>query len=483
MTKAYVENGIKVIEPHFAPWQYLAIYNPFTHFSMFNGIATGKTFTGAHYAIYHIQKYPYLTGFIGANTYDQLSQATLKELFYWFDHYGITYVIDKKPPKEWGAPKLKTYHNVLTVFYNGKPTIIFTRVMSNVDSLRGMEFSWYWLDETRDTKEYGHDVVLSRMRESDYMKGLITTTTAGEDWAYKRFTKNAKPNDATYGSMHVPTIKSVEYGIITQAFYDTLLSSYSEQMALQELWAKHVNVSGGRAYHAAGLHNKLLAAPWGDTTPSPNRTLVIGCDFNYQPAPCMWMVGQVGPDLIDHRDGIMYSDKIHWFDCISDVEMSTPDMVRKLVATYPGFFYQVFGDASGNRGTNSNAGETDYIQMGNTFDDLNCHYSIDADQANPMVKDRVETMNAMFKNGMGQVRQTYNPVKCHYFDSDVNQVGWTQNNNGETRGKLSNGGEIDLTHATDGAGYAVYKLFPIGRRAHLVESNISTVANEVNTVV
>lgn len=450
---------------------------------MFNGISTGKTFTGAQYVIWHIIHYPSFSGFIGANTYDQLSQATLRELFYWFDVYGIQYVNDRKPPSSWNAPKLKTYHNVLTVFFNNKATTIFTRVMSNVDALRGIQFSWYWLDETRDTKEYGHDVVLSRMRESHYMRGLITTTTAGEDWAKKRFSDNIEEGKTTYGSMNVPTIEAVKVGIITEEFYSILLGSYSELMAQQELWAKHVNVGTGRAYYAASQMNCRVKAPWGDEYPNPDRELIIGCDFNYAPAPCMWMIGQVGPQIADPKDGVLFSDKIHWFRGLSELMISTPDMTRKLVSQFPGFFYRIFGDASGNRGTNSNAGESDYIQIANTLDELGCVYSIDVDNANPRVKDRVESMNAMLKNGLGLHLMTYNPYTCPDFHSDMNVVGWKNNSKNETQGKLDNAGDLLRTHASDGAGYAIEKLFPLQRRAYIIESNISAIAKEIGQVL
>src|SRR5690606_23495434 len=130
---------------------------------------------------------PEMTGFIGANTYDQLSQATLREFFYWLEEYGYEFVVDRRPPQHWGYNRtLKQYNNTVHVRNpkTGNVALIFTRVLGDENPLRGIEFSWYWLDETRDTPEITHDVVLSRMRETpDFMKGLITTTTNGEDWS------------------------------------------------------------------------------------------------------------------------------------------------------------------------------------------------------------------------------------------------------------------------------------------------------------
>lgn len=462
----------------FAPWQYASIFNPYQHFAMYGGVAVGKTFTGSHFALYHVDNYPHMSGLIGANSYDQLSQVTLRAFFEWLDEYEVDFVVDKIPPKSWGTRRaLKSYKNTISIRNpdTGSVSLIFTRTLSDPDALRGLEFSWYWLDETRDTSEMTHDVVVSRMRETKgYIKGLITTTTNGEDWSFKRFVLGSD-DSMIYGSMHVPTRASLEIGIIDEAYYNTMKKSYSPLMAEQELDAKHVNILGGKAYYAASDLNRRREAPWGDVVPNRDRPLVIGCDFNFSPSPFVWMVGQVGPHLYG-PNGEYWGDHIHWFGELSGKEMSTVEMTIQMLNQYPDFFYQVFGDVSGGVGTTSNAGQTDYDQMAATLNEANAVYSIDRHQldeeeskANPRVRARVENMNRMLKNALGEVRQTYNPDTCPYFDGDMKMVGWKPTTS-SGRGMLDSGGDPDRTHASDGAGYAVYKLFPPGSVAQLHES-------------
>lgn len=452
----------RLIQASFAPWQAVAAFSPITHMAMFGGVATGKTYTGSQYSIWHFLNHPDKTGFIGANSYDQLTQATLRELFYWLDFYEIEYVIDQIPPTTWGHTRkqFKSYKNILSVRHpdSGKIVHSFIRVLSDPDALRGIEFSWYWIDETRDTPQNTHEILMSRMRESaDYMRGLLTSTTNGEDWAYKKFCLG---NDGRlFGSMHVRTEESVKLGIISDPFYQSLRRSYSELLSAQELDALHVNVLGGRAYYASSEKNKTSIAPWGDEFPNNDRPLVVGADFNFAPAPHIWMVGQVGPGN--------YSDQFHWFGELSGQETSTRQMTQTLAAQYPGFFYEVFGDVSGGKGTTSNAGEHDYAQIGQELSDLGCEYTVDYDQSNPRVRDRVENMNALFKNSLGEIRQTYDPAKCPHLDADLRVVGWKQTII-SGRGKLDNAGDIQRTHASDGAGYAMYKKFPPQRRGMLL---------------
>lgn len=451
-----------------APWQVVAANSPFEHFAMWGGVGSGKSFTGSHFSLKHMIKYPELMGFIGSNTYDQLTQASLKELFGQLDRYRIPYAYNRRPPKEWGIEaKLPSYNNILSCKIGTKISNSFVRVLSDPDALRGIQFSWYWLDETRDTPQETHDVVLSRMRESKYRKGLITSTTNGEDWTLKRFGR-ARKGQYLYGSLHVRTIEAVKEGILTEAYYNTLLESYSELMIAQELDALHVNVHGGRAYYASSQANMRSRAPWGRQHPNPNYPLIVGCDFNFDPAPHVWVVGQMSPD----------GTKIHWFKEISGIRKSTVEMAQTLVMMFPDFFYRVYGDRSGARATTSNAGKHDYDQIAAVLQDAGAKYTIDSDQGNnPLVRNRVENMNRLFKNGLGEVTQTYDPQGCPYLDGDCKNVGWRVNTM-KGQGKLDSGGDPQRTHASDAAGYAVWKLFPPNRRGKIIRG-VPSIASQI----
>jgi hypothetical protein len=424
---------------------------------------TGKTYTGSHFIIKHVLEYPHLTGFIGANNYVQLSTATLRELFYWLTEYGFQFVIDRQPPQSWGQERqFKSYQNVLLIRNPWTHTVstLFTRVMSDGAPIRGVEFSYGWMDESRDMPQESHDVVLSRLRESNYIKTLITTTPNGEDWSYKRFCVQEYENPLLYGSMHVKTEESVKAGIITEEFYQGLRASYSELMGAQELDALHVNVRGGLAYYAASDLNRKFRAPWGFKYPNPAYPLVVGCDFNFDPAPHIWMVGQISPD----------GKKMHWFKEISGTRKSTVEMAQMLVSRFPGMFFRVYGDRSGARATTSNAGKPDYDQMAQVFQDAGVRYSLDSDQGNnPLVRNRIENMNRLCKNGLGEVTMTWDPEGCPFLDGDMKMVGWKQNTM-KGQGKLDDGGDKQRTHASDGAGYAMWKLFPPGQRGRIIKS-------------
>lgn len=457
--------------PNLPEYQSAALLNPFVHFAFVAGVASGKTFIGVHWVLLMIWSNPGKTGFVGANTHDQLSTATLQELFLWFNEYGIEYVSDKMPPKEWKAPKrYKKYDNVISLRYtiNGKEYIsyIHTRVMSGANNLRGITITWAWMDELAFAPESAHNVVLSRLRETKgYFRTLATTTTNGENWFYKRYVIN---KSKIYRTMHVPTLLSVEAGIISPEFYESLLSSYSENLAQQELFAKYVNILAGRAYYAATKDNEKHLCPWsGSAYPDPEYPLEIGCDFNYSPAPMVWTISQKSPD----------GTKIHTFKEISATECSSEDMAHTLVSAYGDFYLRIYGDASGVRGTTSNKGKTDFDYIGQVLGESGCMYNIDADQMNPRVVARVENQNRLLRNGAGEVTHTYNPDACPLFHGDMRKVGWNQ------QGKLTGNSDVLLTHASDATGYMLMKVFPPLSKAAAITTQVSKQRLDINSAL
>ena len=134
------------------------------------GIASGKTFTSSLVCADFCINFPKGIGLIGANTYDQLSKSTLKNIFdSWYNIFGwvngITYVVDKIPPEKFikfGQP-LKSYHNTIC-FDNG--AMIFTASLDNYKAIDGIEIAWALLDETKDTREEAvKDVIMWRLRQ------------------------------------------------------------------------------------------------------------------------------------------------------------------------------------------------------------------------------------------------------------------------------------------------------------------------------
>lgn len=140
------------------------------------GQGGGKTELIGIISAQSIMKFPRIKGFIAANTFDQLSQATInKTTDAWEKYFGWTeydkkenpngfYVIDKKPPAHFKRnTRLKRYNNTIS-FANG--ALVLTGSLDNYKAHDGKEFGWAHLDEVKDAKEEAlTTVILGRLRQ------------------------------------------------------------------------------------------------------------------------------------------------------------------------------------------------------------------------------------------------------------------------------------------------------------------------------
>ena len=133
------------------------------------GVGSGKTYIIGFLSGYFIKYFPHVAGFIGANTYMQLSQSTLfrvrkvwQEIYGWEE--GEHYVVSKRPPKAFDTKnhEFTDYRSIIS-FQNG--AIVFIGSLDNAKAHDGKEFGWAFLDETKDSREDDvKDVILARLR-------------------------------------------------------------------------------------------------------------------------------------------------------------------------------------------------------------------------------------------------------------------------------------------------------------------------------
>jgi hypothetical protein len=106
----------------------------------------------------------------------------------------------------------------------------------------------------------------------------------------------------------------------------------------------------------------------------------------------------------------------------------------------------------------------------------------DQTKQNPRVRSRVENVCRLLSNSLGECRLTYDPAACPLLDGDFKMVGWKPTTS-SGRGKLDDGGEKNRTHASDAAGYVLYKVFPPGQRASIVASVPSSMRENYDLIV
>lgn len=164
----------------------------------------------------------------------------------------------------------------------------------------------------------------------------------------------------------------------------------------------------------------------------PAEALHIGMDFN---------VMKMSAVVFVVRDGLPLAlDEFH------DVR-DTPDMIEKIQARFQGHSIAVYPDASGQNTSSKNASESDLSLL------KKAGFTVVVNSTNPSVKDRVNSLNAMFLNTYGERRLKVNIDQCHKLTQCLERQVYTD------KGEPDKKGGYD--HMNDAAGYFIAKRYPI----------------------
>lgn len=189
--------------------------------------------------------------------------------------------------------------------------------------------------------------------------------------------------------------------------------------------------SNGRAYYA---YDSLKHE---DASISVNEKLklLVCCDFNV--GLSVWEVVQVVGSRVLVVDELALRDT------------NTLEMGRLLVSKYGSHpaGIAVYGDSAGmNRST---AGKSDYaILHGLGLRDQRIA------RANPPVRDRVNSVNALLENTDGKARLFHHPA-CSHLRKDLETIEWLNGGAGLDKSNP------DRTHASDALGYFVEREYPL----------------------
>jgi len=439
---------------------------------LFGGIGSGKTVAGCVWAIEKACNNPRSLGLVGANSYRQLQDATLRTL--------QRLVAEGDVPHEFSVSDLR--------FRLGNGAEILCRSMDNYDSLRGVELGWFYLDELRDTRLEAWRVVQGRLRSPnvDAREGRVTSTPNGFGWIYDEFVR--KPADpaapAEYrGNYEAFFARTADNCHLPPDYLAALLASYDPLLAAQELEGRFVNTTAGRVYHA--FDRAAHVTPEAELV--PGQPIFWALDFNVSPMTAViaqWEpTGRsdrsVGSDRSDRSDGSdrsplgAHDARLRVVDELWLTNSGTLDMCEafgewlerassrepraashpvpkleargsKLAAVF------VFGDAAG--GNRSTVGPSDYALIRQSFP----RARLCVPAANPPRRDRYNAVNAALRDARGRVRLRIHP-RCRRLIDDLEQAVYQPGTG------IPDTSSPERGHVSDALGYLVVRLMPAGR--------------------
>lgn len=400
--------------------QFLAL--PHKYRAYVAGFGAGKTWAISAGACKHYWEHPKAHRGYFAPTYPQIRD--------------IYFPTIEEVAHDWGLRVKIAEVNKEVHFYSGRQYrgTTICRSMEKPESIVGFKIARADVDEL-DTlpirkAEHAWRKILARLRlKFDGQNGAdVATTPEGFRFTWQQWVKAVREK---------PELKGL-YGLVQASTYDNelnlpddyipgLLASYPPQLIQAYLNGEFVNLTAGTIYHA---YDRTLNAS-GETL-QPGEPAFVGMDFN---------VGKMAAIIHVKREGQPHAvgEVINAYD--------TPDMIRILKERLGERQIRVYPDASGASRKSVNASTTD-IQLLKA-----AGFIVIAPPANPPVKDRINSMNAMFCNAEGERRYRVNADLCPTYAENLEQQVWADN------------GEPDKTagndHTNDAGGYFIHKEYPL----------------------
>ena len=288
-----------------------------------------------------------------------------------FDNFLDQYNI----PHTFRASPLPEY----TLHFAGGDTKILCRSFENWSRIIGLNLAWVLADEI-DTvapsiANRAFPKILGRLRAGNVRQFAAASTPEGFRWMWNTFGSDeakARPD------RHLIRMRTIDNPHLPPDFIKRLEANYDPSLLRAYLDGEFVNLTTGQVYDRFNREKHVIT----ELPDFSEEALRIGVDFN---------VGNMSAII-----AVRLNNKLLVVDEVSGAH-DTDALAQEIVRRYPGRRMYAYPDASGgNRSTNATQTDIQILEsygMGNQ-----------SPRANPPVRDRVASVQALLENGKGQIR-------------------------------------------------------------------------------
>lgn len=316
----------------------------------------------------------------------------------------------------------------------------------NFKQFRSLELSGIAIEELTENddahKEFYFEAIQRVSRLPHVKENFVIAATNPDGpthWAYKHFMLKEHTNRHVYYS------KTSDNPFLPPTYITQLRENLDEKMALRMLEGQWVEINEEKIYHAysreQNYRNEYFKL-------NPAFPLDISFDFNIGEGKPMSCTVSQYIDGVFHFSHMFAVDGARTLDLLEELQ----DILNL------GFHIRVFGDASGkSRDTRSIKSDYDIIREflsnyrtpSGTLLKFDARKDVHVPLANPPVRDRHNTMNAYFRNALGQVR-------CFVYKDAENLDEGFRLTKLKSGGKYIEDDSFRFQHATTAAGYMVH---------------------------
>ena len=408
-------NGIVLTAPQREFWHLPVPYGLFC-----GGYGSGKTEVLVARALYDLQRFPGANIAIYEPTYDLHRLIIRPRIEQWL---GLSH-----KPNAWNFQSSAWYYEVQGL---GR---IYLRSLSNPGRIIGYETALSYIDEIDSLNQKSAEDAWRRImaRNRQQLRNVRNSVLAfgtpeGFKFTYKRWGESLV---AGYGFVRAPSTTNPH---LPPEYLSDLYRDYPAQLVDAYIGGYWTNLTGATVYR-----NFDRSENNSDAQIEPKEPLHIGQDFN---------VGAMASIVHVIRDGypVAVAEVLKAFD--------TPRMLQKIEELYSEHPITFYPDASGASRKSVGASRTDISMI------RDAGHRIRAEKSNPLIRDRVLSMNAAFRNGLGEIRYRVNVKNCPGYTAGLEQQIYDDNGVPEKSGDPD-----DPSHRCDAGGYYIHNRFPARRR-------------------
>ncbi|MBW4478614.1 MAG: terminase family protein [Tolypothrix brevis GSE-NOS-MK-07-07A] len=415
--------------------------------ALLGGIGGGKSYAGAIWACSRALLAPLSRGMISANSYGQLSRATILALVEVCRDFNIPLEPWRDSPEDQALAITncqRCYIGTDRAFVYVLSASAFT---GSTQAGRGLQIRWFWGDEFAYSPEKAFLTIDGRLgRGPGNLKGqgILTTSPVGYNYLWDKFGDPTRSDELKriYQMVSMSSLENRAY--LGDDYVASLEANYSDELYQQEVMGQFINTVQGIIYKYFSRANHCLNEEDAQLLEyDRNLPLLLTFDFNYNPAVA----------IAAQRRG----NEIHfckeWFLMDSDVWELTEQIVDWVERNGIPPEIQVFGDATGRaRSAASKLSSWDIVFQGlePLVKQRGRGYLVRkfAD-SNPYVVNRIHSVNQLFR----QSRCFVHFANCQNLVKDFEQVTWNEESINKSDNPL-------LSHLSDAAGYLIHTIYP-----------------------
>ena len=293
----------------------------------------------------------------------------------------------------------RVWHNIGKVwFVNGSEIISKSWADKRYSKLRSLELSGAAIEELTenhgDDEQAYHEIKMRVGRLPHIKCPLIIAATNPDSpshWAYKYF---ITPNSGgeQHDTRHVYYSRTEDNPFLPKQYIAQLKTDLDPKRARRMLYGEWLEIADEVIYYQYDTTVQYTKKPW---EPRPETPVMICWDFN---------IGDGKPlsaCAVAYEDGCYHVFAEVIIDGARTDEACREFFDRGIVV--PGRRYEIHGDASG-KARHTSSKKSDYEVIKEAFDREKINYTYKVPLANPAIRTRHNTINALCRNDLGDVR-------------------------------------------------------------------------------